>query len=74
MRRSVPRPYLLERLWNKVVNFVLNLCLICTFLLIPVSLGFIVYHAFIQYSVEKVILFLIVLCVMIWSNIKMKGA
>ena len=64
---------LFVRVWNKFNSVILTLCIICTFLFIPISLGFIVYHSLIQYCVEKVILFLIVLCVMIWANLKMRG-
>ena len=73
MHRVLTKPSVVEKVWNKINSVILTLCVICTFLLIPISLGFIVYHSLIQYNVEKVILFLIVLCVMIWANLKMRG-
>lgn len=67
------REPLFIRVWNAFNGVILTLCTVCTFLLVPVSLGFIVYYSLIQYCVEKAILFLIVLCVMIWANLKMRG-
>lgn len=74
MHRSNPNFNLLDRTWRTINSFILNLLLAVTFMLIPVTLAGAVYYTFFQFNFLRVILYLIFFCIMIWSNIKMKGA
>ena len=58
-------------LYNTLCNFIKWCCLTATLLLIPISIGGIVYYAFVCYNLVRVLMFCIILWVMLDSNIKL---
>lgn len=59
------------KVWNKFLNIVNGLCILATFLMIPFSLGGIVYYSFVCYDFFRVLMFLSILYVMAVINKKL---
>lgn len=79
MRRSNRRYYavhygvldVLKKAYLKVCSVIKVLCLVVTFFLIPLSLGFLIYNVFFSFDPVKVIVFCVLMWVCIDSNSKL---
>ena len=78
---AVPNPHFSKRnriknrlidLWVSLLDLIWNMCILATFIFIPVEIGFIVYYQFVCYSFLKLITSILVLVVMIRVNLKLQ--
>ena len=61
----------IKMMWNKLLDIIRGLCVLATFLLIPVCIGAVVYYTFVCYDFLRVLMFLAVLYVVIDTNKKL---
>ena len=78
---AVPNPHFSKRnrlknklidLWVSLLDLIWNICVLVTFLLIPIELGLIVYYQLVSYSFLRLITAILVLVVMIIVNLKLQ--
>lgn len=62
-----------EKAWNAFVELVYRACLLCTFFLMPVTLGYVIYYTFINVTVDRAIMCSVLLFILVETNIRMKG-
>lgn len=58
----------IKQMWNKLLDIIRGLCVLATFLLIPVCIGAVVYYTFVCYDLFKSLLVLAVLLVAVHVN------
>lgn len=58
-------------MWSKLLDVIRGLCVLATFLMIPMCIGAVVYYAFVCYDFKRVLMFLAVLYVVIDTNKKL---
>lgn len=59
--------------WNMFVDVLYHVSVLATFFLIPVTLGCLIYYAFIKVTTDLAFMYAVLLFILVESNRRMKG-